>query len=131
VQVQSELDVYGDACISVVGISFSSDDKTTVIKDDLKLDFPIVSDSNKLWYKVFQDRRVGFRSLFSARIWLIGMRALLSGRRQHKSDEDVWQLGADLLLDGNKVVRCWASSRLEDRPGVGEIVMESNRYQNK
>lgn len=60
----------------------------------------------------------------------MGLQALLAGRRQHKSDEDVWQLGADLLLDGNKVVRCWSSPRLEDRPGVEEIVLEVNWHRN-
>ncbi len=130
-QVQSQLDAYRDASISVVGISFSSDDKTTVIKDELHLDFPIVSDLRKSWYKVFQERRVGFRSLFSGRIWLIGMRALLAGRRQRKSDEDVWQLGADLLLDGNKVICCWSSPRLEDRPGFEDVVRETYRYRNR
>ena len=88
-----------------------------------KLSFELISDPTKAWYKAFQPYRAGLRSLLSPRVWVLGIRALVSRRRLVTSREDVWQLGADVLLENNTVVRVWSSRQLERRPDIDEIIL--------
>jgi hypothetical protein len=123
VKVQSNIDRFLEARIRVIGIGFSSRESLTSLRSELGLSFELISDPTKAWYKAFQPHRAGLRSLLSPRVWVLGIRALVSRRSLVASHEDVWQLGADVLLEDNTVVRVWSSRQLERRPEIDEIIL--------
>ena len=127
-EVQLNIDRFLEARMRVIGIGFSSRESLTKLRSDLGLSFELISDPTKAWYKVFQPHRVGLRSLLSPRVWAMGIRALLSRRRLVVSKEDVWQLGADVLLEGNMVLRVWSSQQLEKRPDIDEIILAAANH---
>ena len=111
----------------VVGVGFSDEAKLRELRSELGISFPLVSDPAKRWYRAFQPRRARWRELFRPVHFLTALRAARSGLRQRRADGDVRQLGADLLLRQDEVVKLWSSELLEDRPSAAAVITAASQ----
>jgi peroxiredoxin len=127
VKVQEALDQFRAHGIGVVGVGFSDADRLRDLRDELGLSFPLASGPAKRWYRAFQPRRARWRELLRPVHLITALRATRAGLRQRRADGDVRQLGADLLLQNDEVVKLWSSELLEDRPSATSVIAAADR----
>lgn len=114
----------------VVVVSFAAPASIARWREHLALDEDVLllSDVDRALYAAFGfDRGSIARVWLDPRVWLKYGRLVLRGQRPERPEEDVLQLGGDVLVDAGGVVR-WIhrSTGPDDRPSVA-AVMDASR----
>ena len=121
IAVRDHIDLFGDATIAVV--TFSDPARLAAYRSFLDLPFPVLSNPDRSLY-----RAVGAERGTNRQVWSMGTirtycRLLRHGRRLRRPTEDVRQLGADIVADGDGRITYLALPRSPDaRPPVAELV---------
>jgi hypothetical protein len=117
----------GDAVLTVV--TFADDPgRLAVYREHLGLDVPVVADVDRVLYGMLGVGRGSLRRVWSPGTLAMSGRLLRRGRRLRRPSEDTRQLGADLVVDRDGVVRAlWLPEGPDRRPAVDEIVAAVRR----
>ena len=103
-------------------VAFDDDQMAKAYAEETKLDWPILVDQNRELYKAFGMKKGSFWNIYNpiAIVRYIGL--FLRGVKLGKPGSDWFQLGGDVLVDPNGVVRMHhISSGPHDRPSADAI----------
>ena len=105
-----------------MGIGFSSQARLDALGAALGLDFALVSDPERAWYRALGAPRGSWRAVLAPRILRRYAGAMMRGEGAPWSGEDVRQLGAGALLRDREVVRIWVTDESERRPSLEDVL---------
>ncbi len=108
--------------VDVLAIGFAAQERLDVMRDELGLTFPLISDPDRRWYAVLGATRGRWRDVYAPRILRRYLRALFRRERIPLPHDDLRQLGADVVLQDGRIVHVWSSHESERRPTVAEII---------
>ncbi len=116
----------------VVLITFSEQHRLRAYKELLRLPFPILSDTDRLFYRSFGLGRASLLRLYSPTTLRMYARLLRKGRRIQRPVEDTHQLGGDFLIDAEGKI-AWQHQSLgpDDRPDVSELIAQTRFLSGK
>lgn len=103
--VSRHRDRLGD--IGIIVVTFTDPERLGAYRThlDVPLDVALVSDVNRDLYRCLGLERGTRRQVWSFGTLRLYARLLRSGRRLQRTAEDVRQLGADVVVDGQGVIR--------------------------
>ncbi|MEZ5227734.1 MAG: AhpC/TSA family protein [Acidimicrobiales bacterium] len=119
--MRDHLDQFGDATIAVV--TFADPSRLAAHRAHLVVPFHVVADTERQLYQL-----LGVGTGSTRQVWSLGTlrmywRLLRSGRRLQRPTEDLHQLGADVVVGRNGVIRYLARPSSPDaRPPVSELI---------
>jgi hypothetical protein len=122
VKVQRRLPEFAAADVDVMGVGFSEQERLDFIRDELDITFPLVSDTERRWYRALDIGAGGWLSVFAPRILWRYVRLIARGYRLRRPTDDLRQLGGDVLLRDTQVVALWSGAESERRPSVDEVL---------
>ncbi|MCP4445242.1 MAG: redoxin domain-containing protein [Myxococcales bacterium] len=112
-----------DRGASVLVVSFEAGPMAKTYVEDTKLGWPVVIDEGRSLYRAYGMLRGTWWNVWGPRTWLVCARLLLRGRRVRPSEADPYQLGGDVLIDPDGIVRLHhVGSGPAHRPRVSEIL---------
>ena len=123
-KVQETLPEFPRREVDVVAISFSSPERIDWLESEFGLSFPILHDPDRKWFGLLGAERGSWLTVFRPSILRRYVTLIRRGYRLRRSREDLRQLGGDVLLSRNRVIRSWVSNQSEQRPGIEEIFRE-------
>jgi peroxiredoxin len=119
-QYQSDVDALG---VAVLVVTFEQPARARQYVEASRLPWPLLLDEDRRLYGAFGLERGGHWAVFGPHSWLRYIRLLLRGRRLTAPTGDVHQLGGDVLIDPQGVVRFHhASQSPTDRPRVSAVL---------
>jgi alkyl hydroperoxide reductase subunit AhpC len=90
---------------------------------ETQLEWPILRDESRALYRAYGMERGAAGDIFGLKSWWTYLKLVLRGRRLRKSGGDVYQLGGDVLVDPEGIVRLQHIGRgPADRPPVDAIL---------
>ena len=103
--------------VAVAVVTFDSNFLAMRYIQDTKLDWPLLLDSDRQLYRVYKMEHGDWRSLYGpTSIWRY-LHLMFRGQRLKRPGEDFRQLGGDVLIDPNGIVRLhYVSNSPHDRP---------------
>ena len=88
-----------------------------------KLEWPLLLDRDRSLYKAYGMHRGGWTKVLGPAAMLTYFKLILKGRMPRMSHDDVWQLGGDVIIDPEGVVRLHHVSKTPaDRPSVESLL---------
>ena len=119
-QREAEIDALG---AKVAVVTFENDFFVRAYVRETNLPWPILIDASRQLYGAYGMERGRLSEIVGLRSWAIYAKLLLKGRRLRRSTGDVFQLGGDVLVDPQGVVRLHHVGRgPADRPEVDAIL---------
>ena len=110
-----------DASVAVV--TFAAPERLAAYRRHLALPFPVLTDPDRTLYRLLGAERGSNRQVWSVATLRLYARLLRKGRRLRRPTEDVNQLGADVVVGRDGVVRYLSLPSTPDaRPPVSELV---------
>jgi len=95
---------------------------------DTGLPWPVLVDADRALYRAFGMERGRLRDIYGPAALLAYARLLLRGRRPRRSEADLLQLGGDVLVDPEGIVRLHHVGRgPADRPPVEALLAVARR----
>jgi hypothetical protein len=123
-QHERELD---DLAVQVAVVTFQAGPVVEAYLRETRLPWPVLIDESRSLYRAYGMERGGLWDVWGPASWWIYLKLLLRGRRLRAPAGDVHQLGGDVLIDPNGIVRRHhVGSGPADRPAV-ESLLESVR----
>ena len=119
--IRDKYPLFKDINATVVAITFSSPAEASKLAQELSLPFPLVSDSQKEAYKVFELGSAQWKDFLSPKVLWTFMGRILTGWLPSfgYSKDDLFQLGGDFVVDAKgEVVFAFKSSSPADRPTI-------------
>ncbi len=127
-QYEAELEALD---VRVAVITFQTGFLVDAYIRETELRWPVLIDDALELYRSYGIGRGGWQDIWGPATWWVYLKLLLRGRKLRPSATDVNQLGGDVLVDPEGIVRLHhVGSGPADRPRVDsllEIVRESNR----
>ncbi len=109
----------------VVAVSFEPLHRLKGQIEDMRLAFPILSDSRLETYRAYGVRRGSFRDVFNVGAALEFLRLLLKGRWVWGGHDDIMQLGGDFIIDEQGLLKySHPASRSQDQATVDVLLEE-------
>lgn len=94
---------FGDATIAVV--TFAAPGLLAAYRQHLAVPFPVLSDPDRVLYRLLGAERGARRQVWSLGTLRTYARLLCKGRRLRRPTEDIRQLGADVVVGRDGIVR--------------------------
>jgi hypothetical protein len=117
-QRQAELDVLA---IDVMVVTFEID--VVARQYAAGLPWPVLLDGTRELYRAYGMARESFWNVWGPASWWGFIKLLVRGRRLHLPTGDVYQMGGDVLIDPQGIVRRHYISRYPlDRPSVDSLL---------
>ena len=109
--------------LRVVAVTFETESAASAYVRDTGLDWPLLVDQERSLYRAYgmgQGRR---RDILGLASWKAYAKLMVRGRRIHRPTGDTRQLGGDVLIDPQGVVRLHhVGSGPADRPSVAQLL---------
>ena len=119
-QNQERLEALG---VSVAVVTFQSGYLVDQYIRDTGVSWPIMPDKSLELYTAYGMGRGGWWNIWEPATWGAYLKLLFLGRRLAKTSADVNQLGGDVLIDPQGIVRLHHVGKgPADRPTVGELI---------
>lgn len=107
----------------VVVITFESKTVAATYVRDTRLDWPLLIDQDRSLYRAYGMERGRWQDVFGLASWKAYAKLMAGGRRLHRPTGDTRQLGGDILIDPQGVVRLHhVGSGPADRPSVAQLL---------
>ncbi|MGD9794358.1 MAG: redoxin domain-containing protein [Acidimicrobiia bacterium] len=120
-QMASRLDEFGDARIVVV--SFAPVERVAAYRDHIGVPFTYVSDTERALYQTLGAVRGSVRQIWNMGTLRMYAHLLKKGRRIRRPTEDIYQLGADVVVGRDGVIRFLSLPPSPDtRPSVDAVL---------
>jgi hypothetical protein len=121
IAVRDHLAQFGDATVAVV--TFAAPERLRAYRDHLAVPFAILADVDRVLYRLVGAERGTNRQIWSLGTIRLYARLLITGRRPTRPTEDIHQLGADLVVGRDGIVRFLALPTTPDaRPPINELI---------
>ncbi len=124
--MSERLDEFGTAEITVV--TFTAPERLNSYVEHLGVPFPVVTDVDRELYRALGVVRGTRRQVWSLGTLKMYWHLLRSGRRVRRTNEDVQQLGADVVVaaDGT-IVELFLPPSPDARPSIDELLAALRR----
>lgn len=117
---EAELD---ELDVAVVVVTFEADFMAQAYVEQTKLAWPLLVDAERSLYRGYGMLKGRAWDLYGPKAIGIYLKLLFRGRRLQRPGSDVTQLGGDVLVDANGVVRMHhVGAGPADRPSIEEVV---------
>ncbi|MBI2609088.1 MAG: AhpC/TSA family protein [Deltaproteobacteria bacterium] len=119
-----------EACgVDIIIVSFSEGLKLQEYIEYYKWIFPIYSDAERKIYKLFGLGRARKTQIFTFGVIWKYLKLIAQGKKLKKTNEDVYQLGGDFMIDGKGILQyCFESENPDDRPSIEELLKTAKNY---
>ncbi len=122
---EGELESLG---VNVAVVTFEGGPLAEAYARDTGLPWPVLVDAERSLYRAFGMERGRWWDIYGPATLLAYARLLLRGRRPRRSEADLLQLGGDVLVDPEGVVRIHHVGRgPADRPAVEDLLAAVRR----
>jgi hypothetical protein len=119
-EVENEINALG---LRILVVTFENNSVTQAYVRDTNLQWPIMVDESRELYKAYHMLRGRWWDIYGPASWWIYAKLLFKGRRMAASSSDFNQLGGDVLIDPDGVVRIHhVGNGPADRPTVASII---------
>lgn len=119
-QRKAELDRLG---LRVALVTFETPDRAEIYIKETGLPWPLIIDESRSLYQTFAMDPGSFRAIWSPKNWGAYLRIIAKGRLPKRPRNDVNQLGGDVLIDPEGIVRVLHVSRSPtDRPSIDSLL---------
>ena len=108
--------------VELLVVTFEQDWRAKQYVSETGLEFPLCLDHDRVLYRGYGMERGSTRKILGIGNWWHYIKLMLRGRRVHRPTDDIYQLGGDVLVDPNGIVRLhFVSETPVDRPAVAAI----------
>ena len=119
-QFSSEL---AQLSVDVLVLTFEEPRQAKRYVEETQLPWPLLIDQARTLYGTYGMERASWSTLLKPATWSVYAKLMAKGRRPRKSTGDVKQLGGDVLIDPEGIVRMHhISDGPADRPPIDEIL---------
>ncbi len=109
--------------MNVIVVTFELGPLVQAYVRETGLRWPLLVDESRALYSAYGMDRGQWWDIWGPASWWAYAKLLIQGRRLHRSDGDVNQLGGDVLIDPTGIVRLHhVGSGLADRPSVSSLL---------
>ena len=109
--------------VQVVVVTFQSGPIVEAYARETRLAWPILIDSALEMYQAYGMNRGHWWSIFGPSAWWVYVKLLLRGRRLRMPSGDVSQLGGDVIVDPERIIRLHhVGDRPGDRPAIHALL---------
>lgn len=108
--------------IEMVTVGFSPPEPLKALAEHLRLAGPILSDEQRLLYRLLDLRRASLWRVYSPGTLAFYRKAIQHGLRMRAPVEDTRQLGGDALINDGVIVRTWTPRSPDDRVDPAKLV---------
>ena len=109
--------------VTVVMVTFDSGPGVDGYIRETGIAWPVLADRSRALYKAYGMARGRWWDIWGPATWAAYLKLLLRGRRLRTPTADVNQLGGDVLIDPEGIVRlCYVGNGPADRPAVSELI---------
>ena len=109
--------------LNVVVVTFEFGAAAQVYVQETDLSWPMLVDESRALYKAYGMDRGSWWAIYGPRSWWIYAKLLFKGRRLQQSHGNLDQLGGDILIDPDGIVRIHhVGAGPADRPSVETIL---------
>ena len=122
-QLYERQDQFSELDVAVLVVTFDPLAAAEAYVKATSLEWPLLVDESRSLYEQYGMGAASLGKLLGPSVWWAGIKLLLKGRRLAKPGRDLRQLGGDVLIDPNGIIRlCHLSSGPTDRPSVEGIL---------
>ncbi len=122
-QLRHRYEDFRKAGAEVAVVSFAEVSILKRYANDLRLQFPLLSDPERTAYKAYGLLKGSVWSIFGPKTFWQYVRLMSRGRRFRGIQADPLQLGGDFVIDGEGIVRfAYRSEDPADRPSVERLL---------
>ena len=119
-QVDNEIERLG---LHIAVVSFETPKRAQAYHDETRLRWPVLVDQARKLYTAYGMYEGSLWSIWGPKSWAAYSKLMLHGRLPRRPTDNTSQLGGDVLIDPEGVVRFHhISSGPADRPAVSEIL---------
>ena len=121
-QLQHEQRALHELAIHVAVVTFETAPSVRAYIKETEIDWPILIDHDRRLYRSYGKLRGRLRDIWGVRTWMAYLKELVGGHLPKYSGGDTRQLGGDVLIDPDGIVRFHHIGRgPADRPSVAAI----------
>ena len=121
IAVRDHLDLFGDTTVAVV--TFTDPARLAAYRSHLELPFAVLTDVDRRLYRAVGAERGTNRAIWSTGTLRTYARLLRRGRKLRRPSEDIHQLGADLVADGDgRIVFLALPPNPDARPPIDDLI---------
>lgn len=104
-------------------VTFETDMLAQAYVRETKLEWPLLVDDTRSLYRGYGMEHGGIWNVYGLRVWWLYFKLFAKGRKLKVSKSDYRQLGGDVLVDPDGIVRLhYVGNGPADRPSVDSIV---------
>ena len=117
-----------DSCqLQVAAITFETPQRAKAYVDETQFPWPMLIDESRSLYRAYGMERGSFWAIWGPQNWGAYFKIMARGRMPRRPHDDVNQLGGDVLVDPDGIVRLHHVGRgPADRPSV-DFLLEAVR----
>lgn len=113
--------------VQVAAVTFEAPQRAAAYVDETKFPWPILIDQSRSLYRAYGMQRGSFWAIWGPQNWGAYFKIMARGRMPRRPHDDVNQLGGDVLVDPDGIVRLHHVGRgPADRPPV-DFLLEAVR----
>ncbi len=117
--------------VQVAIVTFESDYFAKQYARDTDLPWPLLVDAKRELYNAYSMGRTPMRRLLDWQTIVTYAKLMLRGRRLTKNTGDVHQLGGDVLIDPDGMIRLhYVSANPADRPAISALIQSVEAWTN-
>ena len=122
-QLRQHEDDLKELGIQVLVVTFEHQSNAEAYVRDSDLRWPLLIDESRSLYQTYEVERASLAKVLSPASWITYAKLLLCGRRLKRSTGDIQQLGGDVLIDPDGIVRVhFVGNGPADRPSVDSLL---------
>jgi hypothetical protein len=119
-EIENEINELG---VQVLVVTFEAESVAQAYVHDTELQWPLLIDESRELYKAYDMQHGKWWDIYGPSAWWIYAKLLVKGRRMVASHSDFEQLGGDVLIDPEGIVRMHHVGKgPSDRPDVSSII---------
>lgn len=114
--------------VRVAVVTFEADHFARAYAEESGLDWPLLVDTDRSLYRAYGMEQGRWRDILGPAAWAAYFRLLARGAKLKRSQGDVAQLGGDVLIDPDGIVRLHhVGEGPADRPSVDQLMTTAAR----
>ena len=117
--------------LQIAVVTFEAGPLAMTYVDESQLSWPLLVDGDRALYEAYGMERGKWWNIWSVSSWWVYASLLLKGRKLRMPTDDTYQLGGDVLIDPQSIVRLHhVGSGPADRPTVESLLKAVDHADN-